>query len=68
MSCNEFRHTGLFVKQGVIGNSSLQVHQSFEKFSASDMVEDMDKRLEHFKARIWPRIRDSGSAGQLPLI
>ena len=49
--------------QGVIGDSGLQVHQVFEKFSAHDMVDDIDKRFEHFKSRIWPRLRDSGSAG-----
>ena len=49
--------------QGVLGKSNLQVHQAFEKFSATDAVDDIDRRFQHFKSRLWPRIRDSGSAG-----
>lgn len=53
--------------QGVMGSSSLQIHQVFEKFSSHNPVDDIDRRFEHFKARLWPRIRDSGSSGFGPV-
>lgn len=48
----------------MLGKAGLQIHQVFEKFSAHSVVDDIDKRFEHFKSRIWPRLRDSGSAGK----
>ena len=51
------------ILQGVLGKTGLQIHQVFEKFPVHNVVDDIDKRFEHFKSRIWPRLRDSGSAG-----
>lgn len=48
--------------QGAIGDSGLEMHQVFEKISSHDVIDDIDKRFEHLKSRIWPRIRDLGSA------
>ena len=44
----------------------LQLHHIFERIAAHAPAEDADRRFEHFKARIWPRIRDSGSGGGTP--
>lgn len=44
----------------------LQLHHIFERVAAHAPAEEADRRFEHFKARIWPRIRDSGSGGVFP--
>jgi hypothetical protein len=52
------------VLQGVLGSTDAQVHQVFEKFYAKSYADEIERRFEHFKARFWPRIRDSGSGGE----
>lgn len=53
----------VFFLQGVLGGSEVQLRQMFERFVSPLPAEDAEARLQHFKARVWPRIRDSGSGG-----
>jgi len=54
--------------QGVLSAVVPQARQLFERFPCSSPIEAADARFEHFKSKLWPRIRESGNNGQLIFI
>jgi hypothetical protein len=40
-----------------------QVRQLFERLSPGGVAADANARFEHFRAQLWPRIKEAGARG-----
>jgi U3 small nucleolar RNA-associated protein 25 len=49
--------------QGVLGQVIPQVRQMFERLPAPTAAADADARFEHFRANLWPRMKETGAKG-----
>lgn len=49
--------------QGVLGQVIPQLRQLFERLPAAAAAADADARFEHFRANVWPRIKETGAKG-----
>ncbi|KAK9917706.1 hypothetical protein WJX75_007366 [Coccomyxa subellipsoidea] len=54
--------------QGVLGQVIPQVRQMFERLPAPTAAADADARFEHFRANLWPRMKETGAKGQLVFV
>jgi len=52
--------------QGVLGQVIPQVRQLFERLPVAAAAADADARFEHFRANVWPRIKETGAKGLAP--
>jgi len=50
---------------GVLGRAPRGVRQVFEGLAAESPAAAADARFEHFRRRVWPRMRDAAGSGQL---
>ncbi|KAL3145860.1 hypothetical protein ABBQ38_015229 [Trebouxia sp. C0009 RCD-2024] len=51
--------------KGVLGHTLSPVRQLFERIPSSSAAADAENRFQHFKKRVWLRIKESGASGQL---
>ncbi|KAL3155972.1 hypothetical protein ABBQ32_012964 [Trebouxia sp. C0010 RCD-2024] len=51
--------------KGVLGLTLSPVRQLFERIPSSSAAADAENRFQHFKKRVWLRIKESGASGQL---
>ena len=51
------------VGQGVLGHTLNPVRQVFERIPSSSAAADAEARFQHFKKRVWLRIKESGASG-----
>lgn len=49
--------------QGVLGHTLNPVRQLFERIPSASAAEDAETRFQHFKKRVWLRIKESGASG-----
>ena len=53
--------------QGVLGHTLSPVRQLFERIPSGSAAADAETRFQHFKKRIWLRIKESGGSGEAVL-
>lgn len=51
------------VGQGVLGHTLSPVRQVFERIPSASAAADAESRFQHFKKRVWLRIKESGASG-----
>jgi hypothetical protein len=51
--------------QGLLGQALPQLRQLFERLPAASAAVDADARFEHFRAHVWPHIKESSAKGAL---
>ena len=51
--------------QGLLGQALPQLWQLFERLPAASAAVDADARFEHFRAHVWPHIKESSAKGAL---
>ena len=49
-------------------HAPVQVHQLFERFACASPADTPSARFEFFRRSVWPRIKETGSDGQLIFI